>query len=195
MLINRIVFRHFLLLFMLFGITNLSFATEYELINWVDLLPEKDLKALESPPEYLNEIEDGSVEDSISSQVLNALEQSIMSPNTQSPYEAALVSTDVVEAMNGKSIRLPGFIVPITINEKQEVSEFFLVPFFGACIHFPPPPPNQIIYVKTEKSILIEDIYEAYWVEGVISTTLTDKDIALSAYSMTAQHVEIYTEE
>ncbi len=45
-------------------------------------------------------------------------------------------------------VKIPGFVVPLVVNDNGVVSEFFLVPYFGACIHVPPPPPNQIVYVK-----------------------------------------------
>jgi hypothetical protein len=167
-------------------------AADYEAINWVDLLPEKDLKALENPPAYINEIEDGTPEDNLSNKMLSALEQSTAPDDA---YQRALVSTDIVESMDGKAIRLPGFIVPIEMNDKQEVTEFFLVPYFGACIHLPPPPPNQIIYVTSQQGILVEDIYNPYWLEGTIKTTFTENEVAQSAYSMTADQFELYSEE
>ncbi|WP_297810096.1 DUF3299 domain-containing protein [uncultured Methylophaga sp.] len=179
----------FLILFVFSG---LSLAEDYQRINWVDLLPEKDLKALENPPDYINEIEDGSPEDNLSNKMLNALEQSTAPDDA---YQRALVSTDIVESMDGKAIRLPGFIVPVEMNDKQEVTEFFLVPYFGACIHLPPPPPNQIIYVTSQQGIMVEDIYNAYWLEGTITTSFTENNVAQSAYSMTAETVELYTEE
>jgi hypothetical protein len=169
-----------------------AMAADYEAINWVDLLPEKDLKALENPPAYINEIEDGTPEDNLSNKMLSALEQSTAPDDA---YQRALVSTDIVESMDGKAIRLPGFIVPIEMNDKQEVTEFFLVPYFGACIHLPPPPPNQIIYVTSQQGILVEDIYNPYWLEGTIKTTFTENEVAQSAYSMTADQFELYSEE
>lgn len=176
----------------LLSLSGLVMGKDYQRINWVDLLPEKDLKALENPPDYISDIEDGSPEDALSNKMLSALEQSTMPDDA---YQRALVSTDVVETFNGKAIRLPGFIVPIEMNDKQEVTEFFLVPYFGACIHLPPPPPNQIVYVTSEQGILVEDIYNAYWLEGTIATSFTENEIAQSAYSMTAETVELYTEE
>jgi hypothetical protein len=187
----RDYFRSLLLLVML-CILSPSQAAQYQSINWVDLLPAKDLKALENPPAYLNEIDDGSDEDLLVNKMLSALEQSTAPDDA---YQRALVSTDVVETMNGKEIRLPGFIVPVDMNEQQQVTEFFLVPYFGACIHLPPPPPNQIIYVSAAYGIQVKDIYNAYWVEGTLTTTFTQNDVAQSAYSMTAENVELYSED
>lgn len=187
----RFSLRHCLMV-LLFAITNLTVASEYQQINWVDLLPEKDLIALENPPAYLSEIDDGSDDDLLVNKMISALEQSTVPDDA---YQRALVSTDVVEAFNDKAIRLPGFIVPIEMNDKQEVTEFFLVPYFGACIHLPPPPPNQIIHVTSKTGILVEDIYNAYWLEGTIKTTFTENEVAQSAYSMTAESVEPYSED
>lgn len=183
--------RHWLFVLLL-TISSVTVAGEYQQINWVDLLPEKDLIALENPPAYLNEIDDGSDDDLLVNKMISALEQSTAPDDA---YQRALVSTDVVETFNDKAIRLPGFIVPIEMNDKQEVTEFFLVPYFGACIHLPPPPPNQIIYVTSKTGILVEDIYNAYWLEGTIKTNFTENNVAQSAYSMTAENVELYKED
>ena len=161
----------------------------YELIDWVDLMPDDDLEALMNPPEYLDEIEDGSMEDQISSQLLGALENSADDRNQQ-----ALTSAKVKPEYDQRPIRLPGFIVPVEMNEEQLVTEFFLVPFFGACIHYPPPPPNQIIYVTSKEGVAQQNLYDPYWVEGTLTTTITENEVAVSAYSMAADNIELYEE-
>lgn len=165
-------------------------ANQYEEIDWVELIPQDDLDALLNPPAYLDEIEDGSFEDQIANDMLSALEMS-----GDDLYQQALVSTKVVEDYNARAIRLPGFIVPVEMNEKQQVTEFFLVPYFGACIHYPPPPPNQIIYVTVKDGLRVNDIQHPYWVEGTLSTTLTENELAISAYSLQADNVILYTED
>lgn len=161
----------------------------YRTIEWTDLLPEKDLQALMEPPEEFNNIDDGSPEDQISSQLFNAL-----SLAGDSRYQQALVSTDVRSEYNQQKVRIAGFVVPIT-TDGQMISEFFLVPYYGACIHVPPPPPNQIIFSRFSKSIKIDDIYYPYWIEGTLSTTLTENDLAISAYSLNIDKMSKYTEE
>jgi hypothetical protein len=52
-----------------------------------------------------------------------------------------------VRQLQGKRISIPGFMVPLE-DDAQEVTEFLLVPYAGACIHVPPPPPNQMVYVQ-----------------------------------------------
>ena len=110
-------------------------------------------------------------------------------------YQQALVSTNVIPEMDGQHVRVPGFIVPLTYDNEQRVTTFFLVPYFGACIHVPPPPPNQIIYGQFEKGSAVADIYDAYWVTCTLHTTMTENDTATSAYSLTVTDVRLYEED
>jgi hypothetical protein len=103
-------------------------------------------------------------------------------------------SVGVVSEVNGKNIRVPGFIVPIEFEAEGLVTEFFLVPFFGACFHLPPPPPNQTIYVTSSGPIEYESIYDPVWIMGVIKTEQTGNDVATAAYSMDLHHIEAFEE-
>ncbi|UTW46576.1 DUF3299 domain-containing protein [bacterium SCSIO 12696] len=163
---------------------------EFKTIKWPDLIPAEDLEALLNPPEYLTEIEDGSEEDLISSQLKNDTET-----DKDDRYQQALVSTKVKGEMDGQSVRIPGFIVPLDFNDDQVVTEFFLVPFFGACIHVPPPPPNQIIYVNYPKGFKLDALYNPFWISGVLKTSLIENDMATAAYTMDVQSLDVYSEE
>jgi hypothetical protein len=99
---------------------------------------------------------------------------------------------NVNQDLDGVNIKLPGFIVPLDIGKDGLVSEFFLVPYFGACIHVPPPPPNQIVYVKMQKGIALDSIYEAYWVIGKMSIQNKSTRLGAAAYMVAADKVEIY---
>jgi hypothetical protein len=138
----------------------------------------------------LADIEDGSLEDQISSQISYAIAAA-----KDDSYQKALVSTNVRPQMNGQPIRIPGFIVPLEFNDDQVITEFFIVPFFGACIHVPPPPPNQIIHVKYPKGLKLRALYNPFWLSGVLTTTLIENDMATAAYAMEVYLVEDYTEE
>lgn len=94
----------------------------------------------------------------------------------------------IVEALNGKLVKVPGFVVPLEGTD-DTISEFLLVPYFGACIHVPPPPSNQIVYVKFEKPVAIDNIYDAIWVTGVLSTEGWAGEIASVGYRLTGQSV------
>ncbi|MFM7706794.1 MAG: DUF3299 domain-containing protein [Gammaproteobacteria bacterium] len=94
--------------------------------------------------------------------------------------------------LDGADLKIPGFIVPLDIGKDGLVSEFFLVPYFGACIHVPPPPPNQIVYVRMTKGIALDSIYEAYWITGRMKVVNKTTRLGASAYQLAASNVEIY---
>ena len=164
-------------------------AVDYNTIEWTDLIPKEDLEALLNPPDILSEIPDGSQEDQIDSNI-----QSKSDEPPQTAYDKALVSTNVVASYDTENIRLPGFVVPLEFDESFVVTEFFLVPYFGACLHMPPPPPNQIVYVKHSEGIKLESTQQPYWVSGVLTTEDEVNDLAHAAYSMVASDVSIYEE-
>ena len=45
-------------------------------------------------------------------------------------------------ALDGVRARIPGYVVPLESSAAGHL-EFLLVPYFGACIHTPPPPPTR----------------------------------------------------
>lgn len=105
------------------------------------------------------------------------------------------LSSRVVPTLKDKAIRIPGFIVPMEMNDDNQVTEFFLVPYFGACVHYPPPPPNQIIYVRMKQAVEHEKLYsDAFWLKGILKTSGKISDIAASAYSMEGESIELYDE-
>lgn len=73
------------------------------------------------------------------------------------------------DELDGKHIRIPGFLLPLEYSENKKVVEFLLVPWVGACIHTPPPPPNQIVHVKLDKGFEVESMYTAVRVSGNIA--------------------------
>ncbi|MEC8786836.1 MAG: DUF3299 domain-containing protein, partial [Pseudomonadota bacterium] len=139
-------------LLVLFSTLNPTQAANYEEIDWVALMPEDDLSALLNRPEFLNDIADGSAADSVDDFASKQLED-----EQAQRYQQALVSTRVIEAFDGKAIRIPGFIVPLEQNDEQKATAFFVVPYFGACLHMPPPPPNQILYVEYKEGIAVKN--------------------------------------
>jgi hypothetical protein len=163
---------------------------EFKAIEWPDLMPQDDLDAILNPPAYLADIEDGSPEDQISNQISSSIAAA-----KDDRYQQALTSSKIRPEMNNLAIRLPGFIVPLEFNDDQLITEFFIVPFFGACIHVPPPPPNQIIHVKYPQGFRLAEMYNPFWISGILKTTLTENDTALAAYAMEVHHLVDYTEE
>ena len=101
----------------------------------------------------------------------------------------------VVDSMEGRFVKMPGFVVPLEMDG-EEVREFFLVPYFGACIHVPPPPANQMIYVVMQKgSGLKGGLFQAIWVTGNLSIKRTSTDLGDAGYMMYATATEPYEEE
>jgi len=164
---------------------------EYRPLLWVDLLPLEDFVALLNPPPILHLYG----EDGPATQVLRRDGTGgFASPGTD-PFEQALVSTKVKPELDGTSVGLPGFVVPLEYDEQQRVTEFFLVPFFGACIHTPPPPPNQIVYVSFPAGLELPSIYDPFYVEGRLTASITDNATALSAYRIDAAAIKLYEYE
>jgi len=161
----------------------------FRTVEWLDLMPKKDLDALLNPPDYISQMEEGAFEDEILTELRN------MPKEISDPYQKALVSTEVIKEMDGQRIRIPGFVVPLEFGENKKVTQFFLVPYFGACIHVPPPPPNQIIFVTSKKGLAIKELYDPLWISGIISTSRIENDVALAAYKMEMEFSEIYEEE
>ena len=159
--------------------------SEFTRVLWTDLIPQDDLEALLSPPDYLSSIVDGSPQDQIGA----------VAGNSDDRYQQALVSTRVVESMDGEAIKIPGFVVPIEFDDDQIITQFFLVPYFGACIHEPPPPPNQIIFVDYPKGLTLTALYDPFWISGVLKTSVIDNGLATAAYTMDMYRYEAYTEE
>ena len=161
----------------------------YRLIEWTDLMPKDDLDALLSPPEYIQQIQDGSALDRLDNP--SVLEQK----NAEGKrYREALESTRIIAEFDGQKVRLPGFIVPLEMNEEHLVTEFFLVPYFGACLHLPPPPPNQIIWVSFPDGFPQEALENAFWLEGTLNTKVTESELGTAAYTMTLDQLSLYEE-
>jgi len=105
----------------------------------------------------------------------------------------------MVEDLNGQQVRMPGYALPLEYSDKK-ITEFLLVPWVGACIHTPPPPPNQIVYVKLEKGIENAGRFTPVWVTGEMSVKAARKNLYLVdgssgidvGYSLEANRVEPY---
>ena len=104
-------------------------------------------------------------------------------------------------AIDGKMIRIPGYVLPLEFSGTK-VTEFLLVPWVGACIHTPPPEPNQIVYVKPDKAFEIRRMFDAVWVTGRIAATGSKRSVEIVdgsadidvGYSLRASLVEPYQE-
>lgn len=104
-------------------------------------------------------------------------------------------------ALDGELIRMPGYVLPLEYDGER-VTEFLLVPFVGACIHTPPPPPNQIIHVRIESGYQSKGMFEPVWVSGVLAAEQSNPNLSFVdgaadipvAYTLTAEGIQRYEE-
>lgn len=96
-------------------------------------------------------------------------------------------------AVNGNAIRIPGFVVSLD-QENADISEFLLVPYFGACIHTPPPPANQIIHVRVKKPLKGIRTMDPVWIQGTLQVGEAATALGAAGYSMQPVAVTPYEE-
>jgi hypothetical protein len=145
-----------------------------ETISWRDLMPDDELEALEA----MNE---GRADPSLMAQFTG-----------QSSVDAQMGTFNVVEDLDQAIVRMPGYILPLDYAIQGQAREFLLLPYHGACVHYPPPPPNQIVYLRSAEPIRFSSLWEPVWVEGRMEIQRVDTDLAASAYAMTVRSVAPY---
>lgn len=99
---------------------------------------------------------------------------------------------NTVPELNGVKVRIPGYTVPFEFGADAQITEFLLVPYFGACLHAPPPPPNQTLFVMTDEPIKMRDLAQAVWIEGTLYTQNQDTELADAAYTIKMDSIEVY---
>lgn len=151
-------------------------------ITWEQLLPELERELItkyQAPePERISDL---------TNQILRSIEAS-----SDTEYQSAMVSTNTISAFDNEHISLAGFVVPIEFYDDTSPSLVFLVPYFGACIHFPPPPPNQIVFARLPPGFDQLDINQAYTFEGILQQGLFEDQMGTSAYEMNVTSISLY---
>lgn len=110
----------------------------------------------------------------------------------QQPFSSPGYPMGVVKELDGALVKIPGFVVPLEVSNEGKVSEFLLVPYFGACIHYPPPPANQIVYITVKNPIDLESTWEPIWATGKLKTESRETNLAYAGYTMAALATEQY---
>ena len=100
-------------------------------------------------------------------------------------------ATKLNEELNGALIRMPGYVIPLEMSGTG-VTSMILVPYVGACIHVPPPPPNQLVFVTTETPWPSDALWDAVWVTGEMRTEFLSTNIAEIGYALKAERMEPY---
>lgn len=97
-----------------------------------------------------------------------------------------------LQALNGKLVKIPGFIVPLEDYE-EEGAEFLLVPYFGACVHTPPPPPNQMVYVRMQDGKKLKfGWWDPVWMEGTLRIENYDSPYGAVGYQLVGMKTSPY---
>lgn len=144
-----------------------AFAEEVIDLEWDDLLPDGSARPL--PNSLL-----GNIHDSVN----NLMGRQPISSGVRGDW-------------NGKIVRIPGFVVPIDFDGTS-VSSFILVPYVGACVHVPPPPANQLVFVTTSDPYESDGLFEAVNVTGMFGTASTRTQLAEVGYALSADKIEPY---
>ncbi|NHN75734.1 DUF3299 domain-containing protein [Azotobacter chroococcum] len=167
-----------LLLVLLLALATPLWAAEPRDLAWTEMIPEGTPPVPEpQAPMHESQGNDGLADESAP------------------PAAQASPSAPVVKALDGQLVRLPGYLVPLETASDGRVREFLLVPFFGACIHVPPPPSNQIVHVRNEPGVQLEVLYQPYWVEGRLQVEQTSSELAEAGYRMITSKVYPYEME
>jgi len=104
--------------------------------------------------------------------------------------------------LDGKRVALAGYLLPLDFNP-DGTNEFLLVPYVGACIHVPPPPPNQVVYVKSSKPYESVNLFEGVLITGKMKVQSQTRDLSFidgssdvgSGYVLEGETIEPYEYE
>lgn len=200
-------------------------ASEPTVLTWQDLVPKAP--PVENPfekldPEVLEDLgfvyrtrldlKEGFIEeDSASWKEAVAVEKRLLRAGVD--VEGLFAAADRMQAesarrdamvdtsLAGKLVRMPGYALPLD-PDTTGAREFLLVPYVGACIHTPPPPPNQIVYVEMGEPYEIKNLYEPVWITGTMSVEASSRklsfvdgaDMVETGYKLNALRIEPYTQ-
>lgn len=163
----------------LFAGSGAVFAREPRTLDWLELLPPEDREQMEKLPELMEELNSDLLAQG------DSLSDDVKMPDV-------LSSTRVRGELAGELVRIPGYLVPLRVNERGDAETFFLVPYFGACIHVPPPPPNQMVHVTFSGGLPADAIYIPYWVTGELEIETTANELGVSTYAIDANSIIEY---
>jgi uncharacterized protein len=99
---------------------------------------------------------------------------------------------EALKKLNGVQVRIPGFMVPLEDTETR-VTEFLLVPYFGACIHTPPPPPNQMAHVLMQRNQKVDvNLWDPIWIIGRLKIENVESPYGVVGFQVTGERILPY---
>ncbi|WP_266157322.1 DUF3299 domain-containing protein [Dyella silvatica] len=140
----------------------------YAELEWDDMLPKQDYEILQHEPPVVH----------IGNQ-----------------RSKQLGTLHTVSGLAGRKVKLVGYVVPLETDSHGRMTEFFFVPFYGACIHVPPPPPNMIVHVVLAQAIETPSLWDPLWLKGTLRIETTENSMASSAYAMQSARLETYSDD
>ncbi|WP_077925715.1 DUF3299 domain-containing protein [Wohlfahrtiimonas larvae] len=175
----RVVGLLFIGLFLVLGFgIHQNTPQEYQKIQWHDLISQDPIT-----PETL-----------FVNMNLNAISDS--DPMAQEMLQDILAewaNAPINELLNDHAVNISGYIVPLDWAEDRSLNEFLLVPYFGACIHSPPPPANQIIYVKMDEPLKGARSMEEISISGKLVIQRNDAAaMGVSGYTILPDEIKRY---
>ncbi|MCP4821758.1 MAG: DUF3299 domain-containing protein [Shimia sp.] len=76
--------------------------------------------------------------------------------------------TSVAQSHINTTTTIDGYVLPLA-SDGVRVTEFLLVPWVGACIHTPAPPPNQTIHVSYPEGLALKKPFEPVRLRGILT--------------------------
>jgi len=137
-------------------------------LEWIDLIPHEERDRVPPP------------------------RSTVINHDDDTPPQQAI--SGVRYDLAGKTVRMPGFVIPLE-GDSEQVTEFLLVPYFGACIHVPPPPPNQIVDVRFEHGAPIKELWQTVNVIGQLKIETVDNELGETAYVIEGIKIEPYKDQ
>ena len=163
------------------------FADDIRTLEWDEMMPEGYVESLLK----LSDNTSFSVTDTFSFD-----DNTEEAKNAYEELRAIYASAPIIPELNNQRVKIAGFIVPLDFDfDTETFQNFLLVPYFGACIHTPPPPSNQIVYVTSNTALNQEWLDYAVWASGLLSTQSKDSQKGFAGYSMQEVTLEEYREE
>ncbi len=94
--------------------------------------------------------------------------------------------------LDGSIVTIAGFVAPLAFDGSR-MAEFLLVPYVGACIHVPPPPANQIVFISDPGDYRPDQgLLYPVRVTGRLRVHLRETDLANVGYQIEQAVVERY---
>lgn len=111
-------------------------------------------------------------------------------------YMAEVNRAPTIQALHGRRVKIAGYVVPLE-TDGEVTAEFLLVPYFGACIHVPPPPANQVVHVRAvgKDTVAARSWYETVWVIGRLAVERVENDVGNAGYAIAAERIEPFEEQ